>query len=481
MVKNPLRAIVGIGFFQALAMAFLLLRSKLVAVLLGPTGVGAISLVDHVALLVGQICSVSLPFAAVKFLSAAHGGGPRRFANLFVALVRALLVVSIAGTLIAVAVLVLRPQTLGAELEAYTDIAILALLAIPATNVFTLLTNAMAAATRARASAAYGVANSAAAALLCAAGALLGGLRGYYVGNLAAVMAIVAGGLVFLDRREGLRASREPVSVRDELRGYPQVAGFAASLYVLSFTMPVAHLIARYAVLQNEGLAGAGLLQASMAVGLALSTVMRQSNALLLTPAMNRNDPAREKFLHAIDYLRALTLASALLAAPLVLFPRWWLALLYSHEFLAAAPYAYLFVVAYTVQVIAGVNIALLIGLDHIATQVWITLCGLVALALLAWLLVPHIGIAGVAAGMLANAGLLFVLSAWRLRAEHGFAVYRALGWQPFAMLAMLLLGGRAAMAMTDDATTIALRLVACAGAAALAAPTLLRQLPRSA
>src|SRR5262249_10978101 len=162
-----------------------------------------------------------------------------------------------------------------------------AILAIPATNLVSLLTNAMAAARRMHASAVYGACNAAALAVLCTAGMLLAGLRGYYLGNLAAAAALVFGGCWYLYKRQKLPISAERVSLWREMRHYPAVIKFAASLYLLSFSMPVAYLIARYAVLSSQGLEGAGLLQSAMALGLALALVMRQANALFLMPAMN--------------------------------------------------------------------------------------------------------------------------------------------------------------------------------------------------
>ncbi len=447
--KRPftlVQTIVSLGAIQVVAMSFQLIRSKVIAVKLGPGGVGAISLIDQVAGLVAQVCTFSLPFAAVKFLSAAHSENQRDFARLYAAFVRVLLLVSLAGMAAGVALLYGWPAVLGRDLSQYAGIALLALLAIPATNLFSLLTNAMAAARRIHASALYGVYNAAALAVLCTAGVLLAGLRGYYIGNFLALTGLVVGGLIYLYRREKLSIAAERLSLWRELRRYPKVISFAASLYLISFTLPVVYLIARYAVLNAQGLEAAGLLQSAMALSLALTLVMRQSNMLFLTPAMNRVGAAEEKFHKAAEYLRAFSLVIAMVALPLVLFPDWWLPLLYSRRFLAATPYVYLFVLAQSIQLLAGVNLAVLVGLDHIATQVWVTLCGLAGLATLAWVLVPHYGIAGVALAILFGGILVFTLSAWRLWAMHRFAMHRAMGWLPVGMASLVGVCGAAAV-----------------------------------
>ena len=152
---------------------------------------------------------------------------------------------------------------------------------------------------------------------------------------------------------------------------------------------------------------------------------------LFLMPAMNRIGRAEEKFQEAIEYLRAFSLVLALVAVPLVLFPDWWLPLLYSRRFLAAAPYVYLFVLAQTLKLLSGIVLAVLVGLDHIGTQVWVTLCGLASLAAIAWILAPRYGIAGVGVATLFDGLLVFALAAWRLWAHTRLSVPRAMGWPP--------------------------------------------------
>src|SRR5215831_10689785 len=66
------QTIAALGGVQITAMALNLIRSKVVAVTLGPSGVGAIGLVDQVTTLVAYVIAFSLPMAAVKFLSASH-------------------------------------------------------------------------------------------------------------------------------------------------------------------------------------------------------------------------------------------------------------------------------------------------------------------------------------------------------------------------------------------------------------------------
>jgi O-antigen/teichoic acid export membrane protein len=222
--RRPLpvfRTIATVGAIQVLAMAFQLVRSKVVAVTLGPGGVGTISMVDQVAALVAQVATFSLPFAAVKFLSAAHSEGRQAFTDLYAAFLRALWWISLAGTAAGVALLAYRPTLLGHELAGYAGVAVLAMLAIPATNLIALVTNAMAAARHVHASATYALATTAALAVLCTAGVLVAGLSGYYAGNFAALAVVLVGGLVYLRRVESLPLAGRRVHLVRELRRYP--------------------------------------------------------------------------------------------------------------------------------------------------------------------------------------------------------------------------------------------------------------------
>ena len=59
---RPLQAIVALGGIQALTMLAGLARTKVLAVLLGPAGVGIASVIDQVESLVAQLGSLSIPF-----------------------------------------------------------------------------------------------------------------------------------------------------------------------------------------------------------------------------------------------------------------------------------------------------------------------------------------------------------------------------------------------------------------------------------
>ena len=449
------RAILTIGFIQVAVMAFNLLRAKVVAVTVGPEGVGIISVIDQIVVLVAQVTNLSLPFVAVKLLSHAHSESRQSFVNGYVALLRALLVVSVVGVFSGAALVLKWGDVLMPELVGYAGIVMLALLGIPATNLTAFLTNAMAAAQRLRPSVAMGLMTAIALAFASGTGILLAGLAGFYLGTVLGALAVVVGGLRYLRRREGLPLYDSRVTVMTEIRRYPQVVNLAGALYILAFTSPAAYLIARYAVLRMEGAVQAGLLQAAMGPALALATVLRSSNALFLTPAMNRLGEKGDKFRNATEFQWALAVISGVLALPAVLFPEWLLFLLYSSKFVGAGPYVYIFVLAEVLLLLAGVNQALVIGLDQIGAHMAVSVAGHAAIVVTSLWLVPKYGIGGVAIALLGNSLLVFILTAAWLWASHGMGIARSMGWLPVSILFVIGATGAGATYFSAETFTI--------------------------
>ncbi len=451
------RTIIAIGAVQVVTMLFMLVRSKVVAISAGPAGVGAISVVDQVVVLVAQISTFSLPYASIKMLSAAHSEGRESFARGYTAFLRLLLVISVLGAAVGITLVLVRPSLLGSELLPYRSIVIVALIAIPATNLTALITNALAAARRVRDSALLGLVTAIALAVASISGILLAGLYGYYVGNVIAVVALAIAGMVYLSRAEGMRKPKGPLNPLKEVLRYPKTLSFAGTLYVVSFTTPLAYLVARYALVRKGGFEAAGLLQAAMGLALALRTVMRSSNALFLTPAMNRLGESGHKFQNAVEFSRGLALTIGMVALPMVLFPDWGLRILYSSRFTSAAPFIFVFVLAESLQLLAGVNQALLIGLNYIGTNVTIAVMADLSVVAISWWLVPRYGIGGVALALLFSPILVFVLTSLRLRMGAQMAIYRDIGWLPFYVIAVIGVAGAVVSWSGSNTVTIIL------------------------
>src|SRR5262249_36577801 len=152
-------------------------------------------------------------------------------------------------------------------------------------------------------------------------GALVLGLAGYYWGNLIATIAIVGGGIMYLERKEHVRTAGRSSSLGAAFRRYPEIVSFSTTLYVISFTSPLADLVARYAVLHQGGLVAAGLFQAAIGLAFAMRTVVRSAFAVLLMPSVNRHAPISEKVERSVEFTKAISITAGVLALPLVLCP----------------------------------------------------------------------------------------------------------------------------------------------------------------
>ena len=442
------RLVASVGLIQVLAMAFTFGRSKAVAVTLGPAGVGTTGLIDQTIGVVAQVCAFALPSAAVKFLAAAHSDDREGFEKLYAALFQALAFLSLLGMAGASAALWFWPAALGRGFETYGGLVTVGLLAIPGINLSVLLMSAMAAARRGRASAVYGFLMTAGSAGLAVAGVVLFGLRGYYAGSVLGTSLVAAGGIVFLFKAEGLRLRWAPLR---QLAWFGNVAGFSAALYLVSFTTPLADLVARLAVLRAGGLPTVGLFQAAVGMALALKTVIRGSFAIYFIPAINRKTDVREKLAETAGFARALSIITATIALPLVLFPDIWLSLLYSRAFVHVSSYVWVFTVATVLLLFGAAAQNLLTGLDHIGTFALACLAGDVATAALSWWLVPRVGLYGVGIAMASSGSLLLVVGAWQVWSYHRLKLHAAIGRYALAVLAAVAAAGVTGTVLSTD------------------------------
>ena len=74
---------ITVGLIQLVILVFALLRSKGLAVMLGPEGVGIIGAMDQLVVTVTQISAFGIPFTAMKFMSAAHSTDQQAFRSCF--------------------------------------------------------------------------------------------------------------------------------------------------------------------------------------------------------------------------------------------------------------------------------------------------------------------------------------------------------------------------------------------------------------
>ena len=432
---RPLQAIVALGGIQALTMLAGLARTKVLAVLLGPAGVGVASVIDQVVSLVAQLGSLSIPFVGLKFLSRARDAGIEETRRMYFALVLLLVLASCVAGGVAVGVAAAQPTIFGDGLAPYRNVLLVALSGVPPFALAPLLRNAMAALERHRESAVAAFLGALLTVAGAVAGVKAGGLVGLYVANAVVLVITIIGMQWYLGGTLGLRLSTNarPGAAAAALRSQPGLTTFAASMYVLALTSPLAYLYARSLLLSTHGAIEAGLVAAAYGIGVSIRLVLNQANGLYLTPLVNRGSPKPERIAAVAEYLRILVVLVVLSTLVFVLFPKQWLDVLYSSEFAAAVPIVAIFVMAEAVLLVAGVYQALLIGFDDIGGFLASTVAGqLLTIALAHWLVVPLAGL-GVGIAFLAGNGVILIATATRLLRRHGAA-------RAFAPLAPLLI-----------------------------------------
>ena len=435
---RPLQAMVALGGIQALTMLAGLVRSKILALMLGPAGVGVAGVVDQAVSLVAQLGSLSIPFVALKFLSRARDTSTASVRRIYSALLWTIGLCSILSAAVATTVAAWRPGVFGAGLVPYRTVLIVALLGVVPFALAPFYRNVMAALERHRQSALAAFI----AAMLTVVGAYVGvrsgGLVGLFVANGAVLAVTVVGLHLYLARAAALRVDRSitPTSAAEVLRSQPGLASFAGAMYVLALTSPFAYLLARSTLLSTHGETAAGLVAAAYGIAVTVRLVLNQANGLYLTPLVNRETAKADRLAAVGEYLRVLIVLVALAFLAIALFPRQWLLLLYSAQFVDAVPLVTLFLLAEGVLLVAGVYQALLIGFDDISGFLASTVAGQLVIIALAAALVPRMGGTGIAVAFLFGNAVVLVGTATWLAVRHGgrrllsplFALIVALG-----------------------------------------------------
>lgn len=432
-----MRVIMVLGAFQVGVMLANLVRVKIVALESGPAGLGLVTLIEQIVLLAALACTLSLPFAAVKFLSFAHSESRRSFVRTYIAFRRALSALSLLGLVVALLIALAAPGILGAAVGANREFLLIAIAGIPLLNLLALLIRALAASGRSRAAAGVTLAQWAALAVGAGTGVILDGPRGYFVGGAIGLLAVLLGATVYLRRAERTGEHGERLHTIQELGRHPGILRFALVHSVIMLTTPFAFVVARYAVLGADGLEQVGLLAAAFGISQALTMLLTPANALFLTPALNRGGAPQAKLERTLRFRRSMLFAIGAAMLPLLLFPRTMLEVLFAAEFTPVAEYVYLFVLAEALALLSGVHQALLIGLDDFGINVTFIVAGQALMCGLVVLLVPAIGIAGVGIALIVDYALVLALTTWRLSRRHRMAMLE--GLQPFVPVAISL------------------------------------------
>lgn len=399
-------------------MAAGLARTKILAVLLGPGGLGIVGVIDQTVALVTHFGSLSFPFVALTFLSRARNETAERFTRLYLAFLKVLLAASVLATALAIGIALWRTTLIADELAPYRLPLVLGLAGAPALATAAYLRSVLAAVERHSQAAFFALAGGVALIGTTWAGVRLQGITGLYLGNLAVAVVMPPLVIAYL-RRSGAIAQSNSNRALEVVRGVPGLPGFTSTIHLLSLVSPLAYLAARVAVLRQYGPVEAGLFHAAYALAIALRVVLGQANVLYLTPTLNRATENSERARTAAAYVRVLVVLLVLAGLPLVLFPGEWLLLLYSERFAGAAAFLAVFVAAEAVLLVAGVYQMLLIAFDDVRAHAVIAVAGQLLLAVLALTWVETLGSLGVGFAFLAGHSLILGLLLLRMRQKH--------------------------------------------------------------
>lgn len=436
------RVILTIGSIQVVAIAIQFIRTKVVAVMLGPEGVGVVSTIDQIVQFAAFATALSIPLASIKFLSKAHSEGHESFKRFYTGFFNLLAVLSVVGTALTVGLVYLRPQTFGAEVEKYWIYLLIALCSLPTLVLAGFFSNVFAAAQNYRVSAGLAVLSNAATTVAIIIGLFAAGILGLFIGGSLASILLTFGITIYLSKKMDLPLFSTGSGVLSDLRQTPNIVSFTAMLYFGSISYSFSLLVARYAVLSNFGEAETGLLQGALVLSVAIGMVLNPANGLYLTPMMNRNIEEPAKIKQAIEFQRKMILILVLVSLPVVMFPQLMLTILFSTKFASVGHLVFFFIIGQFVTQLAGVHQALMIGTDDFKAQTLIVTVGQIGFAIMAWLLVPVYGIQGVAFGSIISSLAIFLTSLLRLKLKLGYRVPKNLAWLFGYTLAILVLTG---------------------------------------
>ena len=421
------RAIATIGAIQALVLVSSLVRSKMLAVLLGPEGVGVLGFIEQVVQLVSYVSALSLPLAAGKYLSRAHSEGSDVFQRTYANLLRLLVVLTTIGTLISLMVVILLPELLGSELIAYRFTLFAAIVRVPVIALHGYFVHLLAAAQRWRSSALLLLSIALALAATTPIGIWVGGLQGMYWSQLIVELLVVVGTFVFLKRRLGLGFSFRGAGTWAAIRETPEILTYGSIIFITSSLNLISYFVARYLILSYEGEARGGLFHAAITLTGSMGLLLNQATTLFLLPLMNRAGPSHEKFRAAQKFQCNLMLMVGLMGMALTMFAPLLLTLMFSAEFDSADQIVYLLVIGQGLIQLAAVYQAIIIGLDDLKIYGVLVTMGHLSLLLSSWLVIPRYGLVGASVAIVVANGLIFLLTLLQLILKHGFVAQRRL------------------------------------------------------
>lgn len=453
-----LGALLSIGGLQLLMMTVLLARTKILALLLGPDQYGVMAVIDKLLAVTAQIASLSLPFAALRFLPGLWVGDRAAFARQLRSMGLFVLALSTAAAGCAILATTAFGVRWGQELAAYRSVITVGFLTVPILALVPFLQGAVAGRLAHRESQTFQLAHALVFAASGVGGALLAGLSGIY-----AAYALLGAGLVgWRARALWLEAGpAQALAGARDLRLPRAVWRFSLVMFGVAFLTPYAALYTHYLVLQQTGASAAGWMQAALGIALAVRGVLGTGHSVFLTPNVNRGGSPAERMQWAVAFQRTFCLLAVVIVPPLLLAVDLAVHLLYSPAFGPAAGFVFLFVLVEIVGMLAATYQAIIVALDRLAFHVLQNTIAQLLIIALAACLVPDVGITGVAAATLTAQTFLYAATSWYLHNRFGLKPdTRTLALTAYLIAAVVATGLAGRMGPTLVASTATLRLV---------------------
>ena len=437
-----LRSFLTIGALQFLTMLVLLVRTKALALLLGPENVGAMAVTDKLLAVIVQTVSLSFPFAALRFLPTAWAEGPDRYAALLRRMLGILLAAIVLATAGSVLITLFAPGAWGRDLLPYRSAVLWAALSIPVLGLVPFVQNAIAGRMREAGAMRFTLAHAFVFAASAAIGAWWKGLVGVYILYSVLGLVVVGWGLrqAFRGTAGDPAAARhdepgrapitpsatqeEPLAGGSRQRGWlglpTPVWRFSTALMILAFVTPFVALRVHYAVLSELGAQTAGWMQAAIGLSLSVRALLGSAHPVFLTPNVNRGGAPVDRLAWANVFQRTFCLLTVALVPPLLLFSGLAVRVLYSPAFAPGAAFAAYFVLAEVINLISGTYQALILAFDHMVFHVLQNVTAQLIMVGTALMLIPRLGIAGAGIGALTAPVFLYGTTLLFLRHRHG-------------------------------------------------------------
>jgi antigen flippase len=418
---SMLKTLLTIGGLQLATMVVMLARTKILAVFLGPEGVGLMGVVDKLLAVVVQGVSLSLPFAAIRFLPELCHADRAEGYRTFRAMTLTLAALAFAAAAIGAAVSLLFPAIWGSQFTHYPWLLAAGFLSVPALALSPFVQNAFAGILRHRSSMLFGLGHAGVLALAGLIGAAAGSVAVLYLAYAAMAVAWLGPALHRLTR--AIRPAPRPplVGWRDVLPSQ-RILRFSAAMFLLAVLAPFAALYAHYQVLSRAGVEAAGWMQAAIGISLAVRSVLGAAHPIYLTPQLNKGGTWQERMLWAARFQHLWCILAAVLVPPLLIGADLAIVILYSKSFLPATQYVALFVFAEVLTMQAGIYQGLIVAADRIRFHVTQNMLSQLIFIAVTWLTIPRFGIAGAAFGAIASQSFIFLCTLGYLKLKMGLA-----------------------------------------------------------